>query len=327
MAGACPHVLRLPRGSRRPSRDLRASNVVRMQRSRSLGTSDAALASTMPTQIQPAKAALSTLRLATLERKLQKEVARLELPPGPGPTEIVTDGDLAALPPVVARYLRFMGVAGRPRDWSFRMHFEGRCYFAGQWVPCRVAQFATNLSIARVRHMRLPASGLIPTYVRGTYARGHGHVVDRALDAFSMTDEHGDDAATGELVTYLNDALLFAPSMLLVPEVRWTAVDDTSFDVSLTDFGRTVTGRVYLTSQGVPTDFSSMDRYYVDPAKPKQPPMRTEWRTPVDGWRSFGGRACPTHVSALWMLEEGPFIYLEANIDPAAIAYDVEPGS
>ena len=38
-----------------------------------------------------------------------------------------------------------------------------------------------------------------------------------------------------ELVTYLNDAVLLAPSMLLALPVTWTAVNDSSFDLTLSD--------------------------------------------------------------------------------------------
>src|SRR5204862_8063545 len=43
-------------------------------------------------------------------------------PPDPRP---VTEADLAPLPRSVRRYLRFMGVCGRPRDRSVQAHFLG----------------------------------------------------------------------------------------------------------------------------------------------------------------------------------------------------------
>lgn len=55
-----------------------------------------------------------------------REVARAGLPVGPGPDDVVTDGDVRRLPEPAQRYLRFMRVVGRPRDWSFRLEFTGR---------------------------------------------------------------------------------------------------------------------------------------------------------------------------------------------------------
>jgi predicted transcriptional regulator of viral defense system len=65
----------------------------------------------------------------------------------------------------------------------------------------------------------------------------------RLMDLVTVGDGTGEAYDIGELVTYLNDGIVLAPSMLLVPEVRWTAVDATSFDVALTDHGRTVSAR------------------------------------------------------------------------------------
>jgi hypothetical protein len=279
----------------------------------------------MPT-IQPARAAYSALRLATLERRLVREAGRAHLPSGPGPMEPVTNADLAPLPVLVQRYLRFMGVAGRPRDWSFRLHWEGRVLYENQWVPCRAAQYDQNVSVARIVQMRLPVGGLIPTYVRDTYVQGRGHLRGKAFDAFAVSDDAGERTSTGELVAYLNDCLFLAPSMLLVPEVTWRSLDDTSFEVALTDSGRTVKARVHATPDGVPMDFSTMDRFYVHPGKRKEGPVETEWRTPVDAWQSSGGRAFPTHVSSVWVLPEGPLTTMEMTLDPRAITFNVAPG-
>ena len=48
--------------------------------------------------------------------RLAREVTSGSLPTGPGDERPVIDADLVGLPPAVQRYLRFMGVVGRPRD-------------------------------------------------------------------------------------------------------------------------------------------------------------------------------------------------------------------
>ena len=79
----------------------------------------------------------------------------------------------------------------------------------------------------------------------------------KVLDRFVMGDGIGEEFDIGELMTYLNDDLLLAPSMLLVPQVSWSAVDAGSFDVALTDHERTVSGRVFVDERGAPRDFMS----------------------------------------------------------------------
>jgi hypothetical protein len=80
----------------------------------------------------------------------------------------------------------------------------------------------------------------------------------------------------GELTTYLNDAVLLAPSMLLGLATTWSGVDDHTFDVSLSDAARTVTGRVFIDDRGAPRDFSTTDRFADLPGGL----VRAEWRTP-----------------------------------------------
>ncbi|MCE3277806.1 MAG: hypothetical protein K0R13_3661 [Propionibacteriaceae bacterium] len=83
----------------------------------------------------------------------------------------------------------------------------------------------------------------------------------------------------GELTTYVNDALMLAPSMLLIPALTWRAVDDDSFDISMSDGTITATSRVYVDEQGRMVDFSTTDRWAALPGGL----TRTRWTTPIDG--------------------------------------------
>ncbi len=152
-------------------------------------------------------------------RRFSSEVAAagLTAPGRPGP--IVTEGDLKALPEATRRYLGFMGVVGRPRDTSFRLHLRGRFRPSGErWLDCEVWQYTSQPDVARIFHMRLRVGGVLPVYGRDLFVGGRGRLVIRPLDLFTVVDARGPEFDAGELVTYLNDAVLLAPSMLLVPE-------------------------------------------------------------------------------------------------------------
>ena len=125
----------------------------------------------------------------------------------------------------------------------------------------------------------------------------------------------------GELVTWLNDAVLLAPSFLLIPSVSWSEVDDQSFEVAVEDRGRTVRARVFLDGRGAPSDFSTTDRYADLPGGL----ARTQWTTPVASWGAARGRPFPGPVSAVWHLPEGPMPYAEGRFDPASVEFDLPP--
>jgi hypothetical protein len=258
-----------------------------------------------------------------LYRRFVSVVDAAGLPAGPDDPRQVTEDDLFGLPEVVQRYLRFMGVVDRPRDWSFRVRFEGRFRLRPRlgWMPAEAWQYNTSLGIARIFVMRLRFAGVVPMIGSDTYLNGRGRMLGKLLDRVVVADGQGPEFDIGELTTYLNDAVLIAPSMLLGAAAVWSAVDDGSFDVSLTNAGRTVTGRVFVDERGAPYDFSSTDRYMDSP----QGPIQAEWRTPVRGWEFIHGRAVPGQGEAVWHLPEGPlpygigrFDYLMRNVPPGA---------
>jgi len=114
--------------------------------------------------------------------------------------------------------------------------------------------------------------------------------------------------------------------MLLVPEVRWSAVDARSFDVALTDHGRTVTARVFVDERGAPIDFETTDRFYAD-ANDASKVTRCRWTTPIDGFQQVGDRLLPTRGQAIWHPPEGDLAYADFTLDPAAVAFNVAPGA
>lgn len=148
----------------------------------------------------------------------------------------------------------------------------------------------------------------------------------RLLDLFTIADGAGEEYDTGELVTYLNDAVLIAPSMLLVPEISWAPADASSFDISLTDHGRTVTARVVVDENGAPKDFSTTDRFCYNPDEAKKL-MRARWSTPIAGWQVVDGRPQPTNGQAVWHLPRGPFAYADFRPIPGSLVFNVRPGA
>ncbi len=262
-----------------------------------------------------------------MRSKFLRELAALDLPEGPprdGPSAAVTDADLDPLPGPARRYLRFMGVVGRPRDWSFRLGLTGRFRLGRDrpWMRCEAWQYNSRPPVTRIFHLRVRVAGVVPLLGRDTYVRGRGRMRIRLLDLVTVGDGAGEEFDIGELVTYLNDAVLIAPSMLLAPEVRWTPVDDGSFEVALTDHGRTVTGRVSVDERGAPTDFSTTDRFAADPKNPKKT-VRTRWTTPVEGWRTEGDRPLWTRARAVRHPPEGEFAYIDVTPGPDTLAFNV----
>jgi len=236
---------------------------------------------------------------------------------------VIDERAVSSLPEPVRRYLQSMGAVDRRRDWSVRAGFDARFRrLDGDWQTCKALQYDTRLPITRQFYMQLSLKGVLPVTVRDTYSQGHGTMLAKAFALFKVAEGRGNELDVGELVTYLNDAILMAPSLLLGPETTWVEVDSRTFDVRLSDRGLRVTARVRLDGDGRPLDFSTKDRF-LEGLDGKT--VRTEWRTPVSGWQDVNGRKLPIRAQAVWQLSSGAFTYADFTFDPKKIAFNVPP--
>lgn len=258
-------------------------------------------------------------------RRLLRAEEAAAVPSGSPADHPVSEADVSSLPRTVQRYLRFMGVVGRPRDWSFRARFEGRFRLRPRqrWMPMDAWQYNSAAEVARIFVMRITWAGIVPMFGSDTYLRGKGRMHGKLLSVVPVANGQGPEFDVGELTTWLNDAILMAPSMLLGPDTSWSDVDDDCFDVTLRDAGLSVSARVWLDKKGAPSDFSSTDRYAALPGGPVQ----ARWTTPIAGWDFAGERPLPTGGSAVWHLPKGPFRYAEGRFVPGTVEYNVAPGN
>ena len=158
-------------------------------------------------------------------RAFARRVAAADLPGAPTSTGPVTEADLDGLPPVAARYLRAMGVVGRSRTWSLQAHWVGRFRRGPDqpWMPVDAWQYNSAVEVARLFRMRIMVARAVPMWGWDTYRAGRGRMLGKALGLVTVADGAGPEFDTSELVTWLDDAVLLAPAMLLDGRTAWAA--------------------------------------------------------------------------------------------------------
>ena len=265
----------------------------------------------------------SAVRGAGMSRRLTARLAGLGLPPGPTDPRPVTEADLAPLPEPAQRWMRRSGVVGRPRDWSFRVRTTGRFRLrpGRGWMPFEAWQYDSGPAVARFYCMRVDMAGVLPVYAVDSYVAGRGRMRGRLLGLVPVADGSGPEFDVGELATWVDDAAMTAPSMLLVPAARWTPVDDGCVQLAFTDSGTTVTTRLSVDAAGRLTDVSTEDRYAALP----QGVVRARWSTPVAGWTTVDGREIPAGGTAVWHLPDGEYRYAEVRVDTRSLRWGVPP--
>lgn len=235
---------------------------------------------------------------------------------------IVTAAAVEPLPATVQRYLRFMQVVGRRRDQSFVSSFVGRFRQRPnqRWMPFRAWQYSASDPVTRIFHMRLSTPYLVPLVAEDSYLAGRGEMHGSLGGIITVARGTGPSFDAGELVTYLNDAILVAPGLLL-GQAQWSSRSADAFDVALTDRGLTVTATVVVDRRGAPLEFATLDRSTALAGGP----VRARWSTPVGGWTETDGRPLPNGASAIWDLPDGPFTYAQGRFEPSSMRFDVDP--
>lgn len=161
--------------------------------------------------------------------------------------EAVTAVELGDLPPAARRTMQFFDVSvGTPKHASFRVGWTGRFRMSPNepWMPVDAVQINTRNPIARIFHMRARDADL---------SDGRIHASGAAL--VTVADGRGPEIDRGELVTWLDDAVFFAPTMLLGPGTTFGDAGPDAFELELRDRGVAVRARVTVDERGAPIEF------------------------------------------------------------------------
>jgi hypothetical protein len=177
-------------------------------------------------------------------------------------------------------------------------------------MRARAVQRNTVDPVARVFSMVIWFAGVLPMVGGDTYLSGTGRMHGKLAGLVTVAHGEGEEFDLGELSTWLNDAVLLAPSMLLGADVTFEGDGDDLVGLTLRDRGHEVRATVRLDATGRPADHWTSDRWVDLP----DGLVRAEWHTPVPGWTGVAGDTpMPLPGGATWMLEEGPFTYVRGG--------------
>jgi len=257
----------------------------------------------------------------SLRAEYDRDVARA-LAATPAVRDALTEQDLAALPPPVRRYLQLAGVVGRPRVRDFRVRMHGRIRGAADaaWMPFAAEQH--NVMAPKLRLFYMTATRLgVPAQGYHRYADSSAWMRIKAAALLPIQDLSGPEMLQAETVTLFNDMCLMAPATLIDPAIAWEAADDRRVRAAFTSAGVTIRAELVFGESGDLVDFVSGDRYRLaDDGRL----VGERWSTPVRAYRSFGPVRLSSGGQAQWHGPDGPFTYIELEIDDVQYNVGVE---
>lgn len=265
----------------------------------------------------PVALALLDLRGSSFSSTYQREVAR-GLARRSEQT-LVTEAEVAALPPLVGAYLRRVGVVGKPHVQSFRARMHGAIRSApdAAWMRYKVEQHSFYDEPTRLFFMEASLYGL-PFDVLHQYAGGAATMRVRVLSLVNVVDARGPEMTRAETVTLFNDLCFLAPAALLRADVVWKEARGRTIEGTFTNAGNTISATLEFDERGDLVGFVSNDRYRSSDGKAF---VNVPWSTPVKEHRDFGGYRLMAYGEGVWKDPGADFVYITFTIDD--IAYNV----
>jgi hypothetical protein len=239
-----------------------------------------------------------------------RSIYRREVEPGLRrftPLSLVSDSDLAHLPPPVQKYLRYVGVVGKSQVVSFRAKFTGsiRRNADSRWMTFTADQ--TNFYDEPFRAFLIESSMFgIPFDGLHLYVGPAATMRVKLASLFTVVEAKGPEMNRAETVTMFNDMCIIAPATLIQPGIRWEARSPLSVRASFTNAGNTIEATLTFNEEGQLVNFESDDRFQSTDGKSFR---RLPWSTPIGKYRTFDGFRISSRGEAFWHPPEGRFSY------------------
>lgn len=247
----------------------------------------------------------------------------IERAAGLGRPPPITEADLAPLPPLVQRYLRFAGVVGTPRVQGFRARMTGRIRGSATaaWMPFTAEQHNFYGPPRRYFWIEATRSGL-PVDGLHVYGEADASMRIRLLSLIPVVHVAGPQMTRGETVTLLNDACLFAPGSLVDLPIRWREIDAHRVEATYTNGPHTVRAELVFDDSGALVDFRSDDRPAL--AEDGETLLPQRWSTPIRDYRAMGPYRLAARGEGRYAAPDGEYAYIEIEVNE--VTTEIVPG-
>ncbi|HEY0423409.1 MAG TPA: DUF6544 family protein [Rhodopila sp.] len=229
---------------------------------------------------------------------------------------LVTESDLAALPPLMQAYLRRMGAVGRAHVRNLRVTFQAqmRSSASAPWMQATATQYEFFDRPARLFHMNASRAGM-PLDVFHRYVDGAATFQVRIAGLIPMVDKRGTGLTNDETVTLMNDVLVMAAAAVLDLPFAFETIGERSLRAIFHNAGFTVSAILTFDAAGDLVGFASTDR-----AHDREGGAAT-WSTPISGYRQVDGIRIGALGDANWIEPSGEWTY--GRFEITSIAYNV----
>ena len=215
------------------------------------------------------------------------------------------------LPLSVARYFAF---ALSPNQRTIaRAHLQFTGTFAAKpnaWAPFTADQQVTAHPPGFIWDARIKMMPLVPVRVRDSYVGGEGAMLASIAGLVPIVNRRGTpEMAAASLQRFLAETVWYPTALLPGSGLSWSAIDDTSARVTLTDGATTASLDVTFGERGEMTTVSTM-RY----RDVKGTSVLTRWVGRHADYKRIDGMMIPTSGEVEWVLATGAMPYWRGRL-------------
>ncbi|MGX8794812.1 DUF6544 family protein [Fusibacter sp. JL298sf-3] len=225
---------------------------------------------------------------------------------------LITEEDLCQLPEQVQKYLKKVGVIGKPRVRTFHVKMTGEIQFKqdGNYYALNAEQYTSVESGVRLFYMTMTYNGL-PINGFHHYSSSDAVMQIKILDLIKIVAYSGCQLQRAETVTYFNDLCIMAPAALLEETIRWEVIDKRRVKGILIKHGHEVAAVLHFNEDCMLVNFESEDRIDVHADSIQN---STLWSTPMTSFDTIGEYYLPSRGAAIWHYPSHDFTYIRLNI-------------
>ncbi|GGG11389.1 DUF6544 family protein [Paenibacillus aceti] len=243
---------------------------------------------------------------AGFERTVTEQLRNSEATSNPFTLE-----DIEKLPEPLQKYFTYSGYIGTPKMSHMKIAFKQVDFMMSPDKPAiKIDYTQYNFVREPVRFAYIDTSMYgIPFEGLDSYIDGHGGmkgVLGKVIPLFNQTGEEMDQAA---LVTFLSESLV-VPHAVLQDYITWESVDATHAKATIIYKGVSASGIFTFNEVGEPLSFTTEDRSLISTDGMVQ---QVTWSAFFKDYKTIDGIRQPTHLQAVWNLEQGDLVYFDSD--------------
>ena len=230
--------------------------------------------------------------------------------------------EIENLPSPVRRYFAAVLQDRQPIIGGVRLSQTGQfrpSEHAKTWRPFEATQVFTTAPPGFDWDARISIAPGLTAFVHDAYVAGEGILHAEAFGLVTVADTRGTpEAAQGELLRYLAEALWFPTALLPSQGVRWVAGDDSTASATLSDGATTVSLQFCFDSEGLIASFHAASRCRgVNEGVAEFAP----WQGRFWSYEIRDGIRIPLEGEVAWQMPAGIFAYCRVRIQDIEYAF------